>query len=319
MSEPLSVLNEPLRDRAWPLVTVITPSYNQVQFLEATICSVIQQDYPNLEYLVIDGDSTDGSQGIIRSYADRLAFWLSEKDKGQSHAINKGLARSKGTILGWLNSDDVLKPGTISHVVEVFTQHNEIEVVYGHLDRIDPLGKSVPTPLLPKDKVEFDQHTALMECVVNQPGCFWRRSIMDKVGMLNETLHYGMDYEYWTRMLLAGAKFKRLDTTVAEFRLSASSKTVSQSTQMAKEAISIIDNFLFQPALAHNLGLTPGALRRQANQGRGNFSLQAFYGCVKGHQWRQALGWLMQAHIYDPFALFRSKWLSLALARMVRK
>jgi glycosyltransferase involved in cell wall biosynthesis len=319
MNEALSVPNQALGDQDWPLVTVITPSYNQAQFLEATICSVIQQDYPNMEYMVIDGGSTDGSQEIINRYADRLAYWISEKDSGQSQAINKGLARVHGKILGWLNSDDVLKPGTISRVVEVLNQRSDIDVVYGRLDRIDPLGNLVPTPQLPKDKVEFDKQTALMECVVNQPGCFWRRSIMDKVGLLNETLHYGMDFEYWTRMLLAGARFKRLDDTVAEFRLSPASKTVSQTTQMALEAISIVNNFLSQANLAQSLGLAPGALRRQANKGRGNFALQAFYGCMKGHQWQPALRWLVRAHVYDPFALLRGKWLSLALARMVRK
>ena len=208
-----------------PLVTIITPSFNQAQFLEATIRSVLLQGYPNLEYMVIDGGSTDGSQDIIRRYADYLAFWVSEKDRGQSHAINKGLVRAQGTILGWVNSDDVLKPGTISRIVDTFIQNIDIDVVYGRLERIDSLGKLVPTPLLPKDKVEFDKNTALMECVVNQPGCFWQKRIMDKVGLLNESLHYGIDYEYWTRMLLAGGKFKRLDYVVAEFRLSDSSKT----------------------------------------------------------------------------------------------
>jgi hypothetical protein len=192
-------------------------------------------------------------------------------------------------------------------------------VIYGHLDRIDPQGKLVPTPKLLKDRVEFDKHTALMECVVNQPGCFWRRKIMEKVGLINETLHYGLDYEYWTRMLLAGAKFKRLDETVAQFRLSATSKTVGQTARMAREAISIVDSFLVQSATAHRLDLTPQSLLRQANKGRGNFSLQAFYGCIKDRRWVEAIRWLMRAHGYDPLAMLRGKWLSLALARAVRK
>jgi glycosyltransferase involved in cell wall biosynthesis len=302
-----------------PLVSIITPSYNQGQFLEATILSVFNQDYPCIEYMVVDGASIDDSVEVIRRYADRLAYWVSEPDRGQSHAINKGLTRAKGSILGWLNSDDVLLPGAIHRVVETFTSHDDVDVVYGRLNRIDQYGKVVPTPTLPKDKVEFDRHTALMECMVNQPGCFWRRSIMDKVGLLNESLHYGLDYEYWTRMLLAGAKFKRLNDTVAKFRLSASSKTVGQTARMAGEAISIIDSFLAQPDLSGQLGLTPRALRIQANRGRGNFSLQVFYGNLKDRQWVDAARWLVRAHIYDPLALFRSKWLALALARAVRK
>jgi glycosyltransferase involved in cell wall biosynthesis len=301
-----------------PLVSIVTPSYNQGQFLEATILSVLLQGYPNLEYMVIDGGSEDGSQETIQRYANQLAFWVSEKDRGQSHAINKGLARANGTILGWLNSDDVLMPGTIFRAVEVFTQHENVDVVYGHLDRIDQYGKQVPTPILPKDMVEFNKSTALMECVVNQPGCFWRRRVMDKAGLLNESLHYGMDYEYWTRMLLAGAVFMRLNETVAMFRLSVGSKTVGQTARMASESIAIIDSFIAQSDLPQRLGMSPRALYRQANKGRGNFGLQAFYGNIKTRQWLKAAYWLVRAHTYDPLALFRAKWLALALARVMR-
>lgn len=302
-----------------PLVSIITPSYNQGQFLEATILSVLNQDYSCIEYLVIDGASSDDSVEVICRYADRLAYWVSEHDRGQSHAINKGLSRANGTILGWVNSDDVLLPETIFKLVDAFTQHKDTDVIYGHIDRIDSQGKLVPTPTLPKDRVVFDKNTALMECVVNQPGCFWRRSIMDKVGLLNETLHYGLDYEYWTRMLLAGAKFKRFDETVAQFRLSATSKTIRQTTQMAQESIAIIDSFLSQDDLAHQLGLTKRELHHQANKGRGNFSLQAFYGNMKYRKWPEAFRWLVRAHGYDPLALCRRKWLALALASMKQR
>jgi glycosyltransferase involved in cell wall biosynthesis len=302
-----------------PLVSIITPSYNQGQFLEMTILSVFNQDYPRIEYLVIDGASNDNSVEIIPRYADRLAYWVSEPDRGQSHAINKGLSRANGTILGWVNSDDVLMPGTISRLVDAFKQNKDIDVIYGHLDRIDTQGKLVPTPTLPKDRVVFDKHTAMMECVVNQPGCFWRRCIMEKVGLLNESLHYGLDYEYWTRMLLAGAKFKRLNETVAMFRLSAGSKTVGQTARMASESIAIIDSFLTQPDLPQRLGISPRALHRQANKGRGNFSLQAFYGCIKDRRWVEAIRWLVRAHGYDPLVMLRRKWLGLAFARVMRK
>jgi glycosyltransferase involved in cell wall biosynthesis len=303
----------------WPLVSVVTPSYNQGQFLEATIRSVLLQGYPNLEYMVIDGGSTDDSQEIIRRYEGKLSFWVSEKDRGQAHAINKGLARAKGTILGWLNSDDVLMPGTIFRIVDAFKQHNDIDVIYGHLDRIDPQGNLVPTPILPKDRVEFNKHTALMECVVNQPGCFWQRPMMDKVGLLNDALHYGLDYEYWTRMLIAGAKFMRLDDTVAQFRLSATSKTVNQTTKMAREAISIVDTFLDQADIAHRIELTPHSLLRQANKGRGNFSLEAFYGCVKEKKWVECARWFMRAHRYYPLILFNRKWVDLAVMGVKRR
>jgi glycosyltransferase involved in cell wall biosynthesis len=314
-----NILDIPADGRTWPRVTIITPSFNQARFLEATIRSVLLQRYPNLEFMVIDGGSTDGSQEIIRRYADHLAYWVSEKDRGQSHAINKGLARAQGTILGWINSDDVLKPGTISRIVDTFNQNIDIDVVYGRLERIDSLGKLVPTPLLPKDKVDFDKNTALLECVVNQPGCFWRKRIMDKVGLLNESLHYGIDYEYWTRMLLAGGKFKRLDYVIAEFRLSDSSKTISQTSQMAIECISIVNNFIFQPGIAQLLNHDAISLRRQANKGRGDFGLQAFYGCVKDKKWFESVRWLIRAHRYYPFILFNRKWVELAVSGVARR
>jgi len=316
---PGEIYNQAADGYVLPRVTIITPSFNQAHFLEATIRSVLLQGYPNLEYMVIDGGSTDGSQEIIRWYADHLAYWVSEKDRGQSHAINKGLARAQGTILGWINSDDVLKPGTISRIVDTFNQNTDIDVVYGRLERIDSLGKLVPTPLLPKDKVEFDKNTALMECVVNQPGCMWRKRIMDKVGLLNESLHYGIDYEYWTRMLLAGGKFKRLDYVVAEFRLSDSSKTVSQPSQMAVECISIVNKFMSQPDIAQLLNHDASSLRRQANKGQGEFGLLAFYGCVKDKKWFESMRWFFRAHRYNPLILFNRKWVELAVSGIVRR
>ncbi|MBA4380647.1 MAG: glycosyltransferase, partial [Anaerolinea sp.] len=108
-----------------PLVSIVTPSYNQAQFLEATLRSVLEQDYPNIEYLVVDGASTDGSLEIIRRYADQLAWWVSEKDSGQSEAVNKGLQRARGEIVGWLNSDDVYLPGAVSAAAAAFQSHPE--------------------------------------------------------------------------------------------------------------------------------------------------------------------------------------------------
>jgi len=302
-----------------PLVSIVTPSYNQAQFLEATILSVLHQDYSPIEYIVIDGASTDDSVNIMHRYADHLAFWISEHDLGQSHAINKGLARAKGAILGWLNSDDVLKPGAIRNVMAAFQHNPDVDVVYGKLERIDAQGRSIPTPNLPKDNVVFNKYYALDECVVNQAGCFWRRSMMDKVGFLNENLHYSMDYDYWMRILLAGGKFKRLDETLAQFRLSSGSKTVGQTAKMALEGLNVINSFLAMTDVADKLGLSNSQLWKQANKGRASVSLHAFYGCVKDRKWMEALRWLARAHTYDPLALFRKKWLSLAVARAMRK
>src|SRR5512143_702654 len=123
-----------------PLVSIVTPSYNQARFLEATLRSVLEQDYPNIEYLVVDGASTDGSVEIIRRYANRLTWWVSEKDSGQSEAINKGLQRAKGHFVGWLNSDDIYLPGTISAAATAFRKHPEAGLVYGDALAIDAGG-----------------------------------------------------------------------------------------------------------------------------------------------------------------------------------
>jgi glycosyltransferase involved in cell wall biosynthesis len=302
-----------------PLVSVVTPSYKQGQFLEFTLRSVLEQDYPNIEYLVVDGGSTDESGNIIRRYADRLAYWVSEKDSGQSQAINKGLAHARGEILGWLNSDDVLLPGAISNVVAAFKENPDVDVVYGRLERIDARGQHVPTPDLPKDRAVFDKSYALDECVVNQAGCFWRWGMMEKVGLLNENLHYSMDYEYWTRILLAGGKFLRLNQTLAQFRLSSGSKTVGQTVKMAGEGLEVIDAFLEQPDIAERLGLVRSQLRKQANKGRSSVSLHAFYGCVKDKKWTEAARWFVRANRYDPLVLFNRKWMDLAVNGVMRR
>ncbi|MBN2547924.1 MAG: glycosyltransferase [Anaerolineales bacterium] len=302
-----------------PLVSIMTPSFNQGQFLEQTICSVLEQDYPQIEYLIIDGGSTDGSLEIIRRYADRLAQWVSEPDRGQSHAINKGLQRARGDILGWLNSDDLLLPGTVSRVVQAFRSHPDVDVVYGRLERIDAQGRLVPTPILPKDRVTFNQSLVIGECVVNQPGSFWRRSATEKVGCLDENLIYAMDYEYWIRLALAGMAFLRLDEPVARFRLSSASKTVGQTARMAVEQLSVLDRLLAEPGLSARLEIHPSQMKRQARQARSTIALHAFYGFFKTRHYRQAAHWLGRAVASDPGILFQRRWVDLAISGLRRR
>ncbi len=252
-------------------------------------------------------------------YANRLAYWESQPDRGQAHAINKGLQHARGDFLGWLNSDDVLFPGVVSRAVQVFAINPRVEVVYGRLERIDANGRLLPTPQLPKDRVDFDLSQVLGECVVNQPGSFWRRGAMERVGLLNEDLHYSLDYEYWIRLALAGAQFMHLPEAVARFRLSSGSKTVGQTAVMAQEQMRVLEALASRPDLPAQLGWTPEQVRLRLRQTRARFRLQAFYGSLKLRQWKAALRWLAAALSDDPLAPFERRWFDLAIASLQRR
>lgn len=302
-----------------PLVTIVTPSFNQGRYLEAAIRSVLEQDYPRIEYMLIDGGSKDESVAIIRGYSARLAYWESQADRGQAHAVNKGLMRSRGEILSWLNSDDLLAPGVVTRAVQIFQDQPQIDVVYGRLARIDDAGRVLPTPILPKDRIEFSRETVIGECVVNQPGAFWRRRIMDRVGLLDERLTYSLDFEYWIRMALAGAKFKRLDPVVAYFRLSRGSKTVGQTAAQAVEQFHTLDEILEQPDLAGRLEMTTDQFQRKVRQARAQIALRAAYGYAKVFDWHKAGHWLGVTLRNDPRAIFERRYVDLALASLRRR
>ena len=180
----------------FPLVSIITPSYYQARFLEATLRSVLEQDYPNIEYLVVDGASTDGSMDIIRRYVDRLTWWVSEKDSGQSEAINKGLRRAHGEFVGWLNSDDVYQPGAISAAVGVFGSHPEAAVVYGDALAIDAEGMSFNL----MQSRQYSLVDLMAFNIICQPAAFIRRSVLQQVNYLNPAYHLLMDHLLWIDM-----------------------------------------------------------------------------------------------------------------------
>jgi glycosyltransferase involved in cell wall biosynthesis len=180
----------------FPLVSIVTPSFNQARFLEATLRSVLEQDYPRIEYLVVDGASTDGSVEIIRRYADRLDWWISEKDSGQSEAINKGFRRARGEFVGWLNSDDVYLPGAVSAAVKAFQAHPEAGLVYADALSIDSDGK-------PFNKMRARQYslTDLMAFqIICQPAAFMRRTVLEAVGYLDPAYQLLMDNLLWMQM-----------------------------------------------------------------------------------------------------------------------
>lgn len=178
-------------------ISVVTPSFNQGAFLERTLVSVLDQQGVDLEYIVMDGGSTDGSVDIIKRYAPRLAYWASEPDRGQSDAINRGFERCTGDIVTWLNSDDVLLPGALAAVAQTFAANPSAEAVYGDFIYIDG-----DDEVLRKRRVfrKFKYETLLFHDYLGQPAVFYRRRVLDKVGLLDESLRYAMDWDFFLRM-----------------------------------------------------------------------------------------------------------------------
>jgi glycosyltransferase involved in cell wall biosynthesis len=218
----------------WPRLALVTPSYNQGQFLKRTIDSVLGQNYPHIDYVVMDGGSTDESVAILRSYGDKLK-WVSEPDNGQTHAINKGFARTTGAIRGYLNSDDTLLPGAVEKVVNYFLAHSACDTVYGKAHLTDA-----------EDKVLGDYNTAdysfqrlLEDCCICQPAAFWRASIAERVGPFDESLHLSMDYDYWMRIDLLGGRIEHLHDYLACSRVHDATKTMTQRTQVFEEVIRV--------------------------------------------------------------------------------
>jgi len=208
-----------------PRISIVTPSFNQGHFIEESIRSVLTQDYPDVEYFVVDGGSSDNSVEIIRKYADRLTWWVSEKDKGQSDAINKGFRRSTGDILAWLNSDDLYCPGALVLVARFFRQHPECDAVIGDQESIDKDGRMLD---LKKCVPVTFRRSLYSACGVPQPSTFFTRRAWKITGEVDTTLQYQMDFEFFLRMQARGVRFGMIPERLARFRLHGDSKTVSQ-------------------------------------------------------------------------------------------
>lgn len=218
-----------------PLVSIITPSFNQGQFIEDTIKSVLNQTYDNIEYIVIDGTSTDNTLSILEKYHSKLKF-ISEKDTGQSNAINKGFTMSKGEIIGWINADDVLLPDSVEMVVKEFQAKDNLSIVYGNCAYIDEFNETIRSygrdlHRFPNINLNYLLHK---KAAVSQPGSFYSTPLVKKVGYLDESLHYAMDYDLWIRLLRVG-EIKFIDRVLANFRIHSTSKTVSHQKAFAPE------------------------------------------------------------------------------------
>ena len=218
-----------------PLVSIITPSFNQVRYLESTIRSVLDQDYPNIEYIIVDGGSTDGSVDIIRRNSGRLAWWVSEQDRGQTDAINKGFAHATGEILAWLNSDDTYEINAVREAVTFLRDQPKVGLVYGDANFIDEEGRVIGR--FPAAQTDYKR---LRRGYVHIPqqSAFWRADLWRKVGPLDPSFYFAMDYDLWVR-LAALAPVQYLPRLWASFRLHTQGKTIAADDRCWPEMLKV--------------------------------------------------------------------------------
>lgn len=227
-------VKRPSDQQSFPIVTIVTPSYNQGRFIRETIESVLSQDYPAIEYMVIDGASTDDTVSILKSYGSRIS-WISEPDRGQSEAINKGWKRATGEILAWLNSDDVYLPGAISAAVTHLQNHRDVALIYGDGFHIAQDGKTLGR--FPSEP--FSTGRLKETCFIAQPATFVRRSVIEQVGFIRDSLRYCMDYDLWIRI----SKQYRLEyvrVPMASIRLHNDCKTVKDRVATYAETVRML-------------------------------------------------------------------------------
>lgn len=227
-----------------PLVTIITPSYNQAPFLEETLRSVIEQDHPKVEYLVVDGGSIDGSIEIIKQHEKEISWWVSEKDKGQAEAINKGFQRAGGEIIGWLNSDDTYQSGILREVVEVFESDPAIALVYGDVRAIDETGGVI-------NHIHYGDWSLgdLMEFnIIGQPAVFFRHEALQTAGFLDPHYHLLLDHHLWLRIAQQG-KMVHISREWASARFHREAKNISSASLFGEEAYRILSWLETDPGL----------------------------------------------------------------------
>jgi glycosyltransferase involved in cell wall biosynthesis len=229
-----------------PLVSIITPSYNQASYLEDTIRSVLAQDYPHLEYLLVDGGSTDGSLEIIQRYAADFAWWVTEPDHGQAEAINKGLQRAKGKIVAWINSDDLYLPGAVSQAVEVLNSRPDLGMVFGDALTIDAEGH----PLNILSFGDWGLSELMRFRIICQPSVFLRREAVQQVGLLDENFHFMLDHQLWLRIAIQWP-IQHVAQLWAAARHHPQAKNAAQGAGFSRETLQLLGWMQSAPDLAN--------------------------------------------------------------------
>ena len=275
-----------------PLISIVTPSFNQAEYLDACMESVLGQAYPRLEYLVLDGGSTDGTREVLQRRAARLTYWASEADRGQASAVNKGWARARGEILGWLNSDDRLAPGALEQVARIYQSHPDAAMIYGDIQEVDSLDR----PVHLKHMADFDVRALLLGKNMGQPGVFITRRCYTSLGGLDETLNYALDFEYFVRAWLAfpAAEMRYSETVLAFSRLWGGTKSTLAASRFGEEYRLVLDRVFARSDLTPQLA----RLRRRAYSRAVEFRQARlhFESRRAGEGWR----WLLRAARREP-------------------
>jgi len=305
-----------------PLISIVTPSYNQAKYIEQTIRSVLEQDYPRVEYLVVDGKSTDDSVEIIKNYASRggvtpplpsnnrqhtltgtravglqsrgIDWWVSEKDSGQGEAINKGLARAKGEIIAWLNSDDYYLLDTLTSVARVFEENPDVVMVYGDMLAVDANGQTINTL---KYK-QLSLQDLLCFQIIGQPSVFFRREVFEKIGGLDTTFHFLLDHHLWIRIAQHG-KILHVPQIWSAARYHAEAKNRAKAAEFGQEAFRILAWAKSQAGLVEAVSGVERRARASANR------VDARYLLDGGRPASALAAWMRALFIHPPTALAR--------------
>lgn len=288
------------------LVSIITPSFNQAKYLEQTIRSVLSQDHPHIEYIVMDGASTDGSVDTIEKYADELTYWESQKDNGQADAINKGFARASGGIVAWLNSDDFYLPGTVSAAVKIFDENPDVVLVYGNMLAVDENGATFNTLTYKQLTLE----DLLCFQIIGQPAVFMRRSALQKTSGLDLSFHFLLDHLLWIQIAKHG-RILHVDQTWAAARYHAEAKNRAKAAEFGREAFRILDVVEKDQSLSPILSSIHRRARASAHR------VDARYLLDGGLPAQALAAWMRALYIHPPTALARMNLLVSSLLNLL--